>query len=365
MDFAAPCLFGLEGLAANELKKMDAQKVIADNGKVYFSGDYDIMARTNINSRFAERVLIIVGRFGAYSFDELFEKTRALPWENWITRKDRFPVKGWSINSKLHSIPDCQKIIKKAVVERLKSKYRISWFEETGSLYSIQFSIMKDEVALMIDTSGEGLHKRGYRPASNDAPIRETLAAAMAYIAHVRGSSTVVDPMCGSGTLLIESALHAMRIAPGMNRNFISEGWNIPKETWLHERQRAIDRIVRNNDFIAHGHDIDPRCEALVKNNAKRAGVDTRIDFSIRNIKDHVSEEGSIVLCNPPYGERLLNIKEARDIYGIMGKAFDFSKESCYIISPDEEFEKLFGRKASKRRKLYNGMIKCQLYMYF
>lgn len=367
IQFCAPCLFGLEGLVSTELKFMDAQQVSADNGRVYFSGDYNTLARTNIGSRYAERILIVMGRFKAYSFDDLFEGVKRLPWENWIGKTDKFPVKGWSVNSKLHSVPDCQSIVKKAVVERLKAKYHVNWLEETGKLYQIQFSILKDEAVVMIDTSGIGLHKRGYRPQANEAPIKETLAAAIAYIAHVRGFSTVIDPMCGSGTLLIESAMHAMRIAPGLQRTFTCEKWdNIPREVWKDERERAIGRIIKDNQFQAIGYDIDPICEKLVMSNAKRAGVASRISFEQRDIKNFAPCQDSIIMCNPPYGERLLDIRQAEQLYQAMGKVLSRSNgNSIYIISPHDRFEEIFGVKADKRRKLYNGMIKCQLYMYF
>lgn len=366
IQFTAPCLFGIEGLLGTELKFMGANDIKPDNGRVYFSGNENTLARVNIGSRYAERILIVLGKFKAITFDQLFEGVKSLPWERWIGKKDAFPVKGWSVNSKLFSVPDCQSIVKKAVVERLKSKYHISWFEETGALYQIQFSILKDEVCLMIDTSGEGLHKRGYRPLANQAPIKETLAAAIAYIAHIRGNSTVIDPMCGSGTLLIESAMHALRIAPGLNRTFSCEKWNIPKEIWQMERERALDRIIRDNSFKAFGYDIDPRSIELVNQNAKRAGVSSRITCQTRDIKDFSIGSDTIVLCNPPYGERLLDIKQAEEIYKTMGKVFERTNgNSYYIISPHEDFEKIFGHVADKRRKLYNGMIKCQLYMYF
>ena len=216
MNFVAPCLFGVESILANELKNIQAENVIAENGRVLFSGDEAVLARANINLRTAERVLILVGRFKAKSFTELFENVKNLPFENFIGKNDAFPVKGWSLNSALHSIPDCQKIIKKAIVERLKTKYSIEWFEEIGKKYQIQFSILKDEVTIMIDTSGEGLHKRGYRAVANDAPIKETLAASFALLARIYPDTKLYDPFCGSGTILIESAMIANNIAPGL-----------------------------------------------------------------------------------------------------------------------------------------------------
>ncbi|MBQ7118313.1 MAG: class I SAM-dependent RNA methyltransferase, partial [Clostridia bacterium] len=281
---------------------------------------------------------------------------------------DTFPVKGYSLNSTLFSVSDCQSIIKKAVVERLKSKYNISWFEETGPLYQIQFSIMKDQVSLLIDTSGYGLHKRGYRLESNGAPIKETLAASLCCLSRLRPYHTLYDPMCGSGTILIEGALLANNMAPGIGRNFTAERWsNLPENIWTEERERAKSLALTDSQFVAYGSDIDEKSLELARANAKRAGVDKFITFERRDVKDFTpkTERGTLI-CNPPYGERLLDLKQAEDLYKSMGKCFRQQKGWSYsIISPSEDFEIFFGRKADKRRKLYNGMIKCQLYMYF
>lgn len=368
MKFSVPCLLGLEGLIADELRQMDAQNVAAQNGRVDFEGDETVLARANICSRYAERILIRMGSFCAETFEELFQGVKKIPWEMFIGEKDAFPVKGYSLDSKLFSVSDCQAIIKKAVVERLKSKYNLNWFEETGTVYQIQFSIMKDTVTLFIDSTGAGLHKRGYRPVANAAPIKETLAAAMAELARVRHYHTLYDPMCGSGTILIEGAMKALNIAPGIHRTFACEKFPmIDESVWRQERARAGDKVIRDADFKAYGSDIDFNALQIAQENARRAGVAMKIDFSKRDIKDFVrkSEKGTVI-CNPPYGERMLDIKNAQDIYRTMGKIFTPERGwAYYIISPDEEFEKVFGRKADKRRKLYNGMIKCQLYMYF
>jgi putative N6-adenine-specific DNA methylase len=327
-----------------------------------------MLARANICSRYSERIQILVGDFEARSFEELFQGAKALPWENWIGSDDAFPVKGYSINSALFSVSDCQSIIKKAVVERLKSKYGISWFDETGPVHQIQFSIMKDKVSLLLDTSGMGLHKRGYRPEANAAPIKETLAASFCNLARLRSYHTLYDPMCGSGTILIEGAMMVHNIAPGINRNFSAERWDvIPENVWTEERNRARDLVNMDSDFIAYGSDIDEQSIEIAKLNAKRAGVERKIQFETRDIKDFSpkSEKGTVI-CNPPYGERLLDIEQAQKLYKIMGEKFVQKHGwAYYIISPSEEFEKEFGRKADKRRKLYNGMIKCQLFMYF
>ena len=368
MKFSVPCLLGLEGLIADELRRMDAQNVAAQNGRVDFEGDEAVLARANICSRYAERILIRMGSFRAETFEELFQGVKKIPWEMFIGEKDAFPVKGYSLDSKLFSVSDCQAIIKKAVVERLKVKYNLNWFEETGTVYQIQFSIMKDTVTLFIDSTGTGLHKRGYRPVANAAPIKETLAAAMAELARVRHYHTLYDPMCGSGTILIEGAMKALNIAPGIHRTFACEKFPmIDDQIWRQERARAGDKVIRDADFKAFGSDIDFNALQIAQENARRAGVAMKIDFSKRDIKDFVrkSEKGTVI-CNPPYGERMLDIKNAEDIYRTMGKIFTPEHGwAYYIITPDEEFETVFGRKADKRRKLYNGMIKCQLYMYF
>ena len=364
----APCLLGVEGLVSDELKYMGAENVKAENARVFFEGDESILARANIRSRFSERILIVLDRFKAQTFEELFQGVKALPWSEFIGRDDTFPVKGFSLGSALHSVPDCQKIIKKAVVESLKEDYGVSWFEETGPVHQIQFSIMKDEVTIMLDTSGRGLHKRGYRPVGNDAPIRETLAAAMCSLSKLRHYHTLYDPFCGSGTVLIEGAMLANNIAPSLGRNFDAERWDIiEQKIWSDERELAKSLEKTDTDFAAFGSDVDPRAIELTELNAKRAGVDGFLKLSMRDIKDFnpTSEKGTLV-TNPPYGERMLDIKEAERLYRLMGEKFVYKQGWSYgIISPDERFEKCFGRKADKRRKLYNGMIKCQYYMYF
>lgn len=363
-----PCLLGMEGLVAEELQRMEAQNVRPENGRVLCDGDFTMLARINLCSRFAERVQIFMGVFRADTFDGLFEQVRALPWENFVGKKDRFPVKGKTLSSKLMSVPDCQSIIKKAVVERLKSKYRTEWFEETGSLYQIQFLILKDMVSLMIDTSGAGLYKRGYRRHAGPAPLKETLAAAMADLSRVRANHTVIDPMCGSGTILIEAAMKAKNIAPGLHRHFTAQQWqNMPQIIWKREEEAARDAIRRDSAFEGFGYDIDQQALQLAKENAGKAGVADAIAFQARDICDfYETMPRASVICNPPYGERLLDLKQARKLYSIMGARFEKKPGWSYtVISPDKLFERFFGRQADKRRKLYNGMIKCQVYMYF
>lgn len=366
-NMVAPCLFGVEGILADELKRFGVENVRAENGRVLFSGDINTLAFVNINTRYAERVLINVGQFTATDFTTLFEGVKNLPWEQFIGREDAFPVNGWSLNSQLFSIPDCQSIVKKAIVERLKTKYNISWFNETGSEYKVRFSIMKNEVTMMIDTSGEGLHKRGYRRNSNDAPLKETLAAAMCDTARIYPDTQLFDPFCGSGTILIEAALHAAHIAPGLNRHFAAERFSfIPDKVWREERTRSLDAIKHGIDFCATGYDIDEKCVELTLANAKKAGVEKYVNAAVADIKDFKATDGrSLTITNPPYGERLLDVKAAEELYKTMGQVFTRGDGKKYgIISPHDEFEKFFGANADKRRKFYNGMIKCQFFMY-
>ena len=347
---------------------MGAQNIKSEDGRVFFEGDSTLMVRANLCSRISERILIVVGQFKAYSFEELFEAVKALPWEEYLAKDAAFPVKGSSINSKLFSMSDCQSIIKKAVVERLKKTYNISWFDETGDFYQIQYFIHKDTATLMLDTSGEGLHKRGYRRDANEAPIKETLAAAIVNLARVKREAVLIDPCCGSGTILIEGAMRALNIAPGLNRTFLCEAWKaLSKNIWQSERERAAGLVNRDVTFEAHGFDIDESALALTKSNAQKAGVEKVISTALRDIKDfkHETEKG-IVICNPPYGERLLEGNDADKLYKTMGRVFVRKENfSYYVITGSDTFEDWFGRAADKRRKLYNGMIKCQLYMYF
>ena len=365
---AAPCQFGVEGLVAGELRRMGAENVAAENGRVLFEGDENILVRANLGSRYSERICIVMGRFKATTFDELFEGTKALPWERWIGKSDAFPVKGSCLSSKLHSVPDCQKIIKKAVVDRLSNRYSLGWFEETGALHRINFIIMKDVALLMIDTSGASLHKRGYRRNGAIAPIRETLAAAMADVAFVRSYSHVIDPCCGSGTILIESALKALNVAPGLRRSFVAEEWStVAPEIWRRERNRAKDLIKRDAEFSACGYDINPEVIELARENAYKAGMSKRIVFEQRDIADFEPDsEKGVVVCNPPYGERLMDVESARKIYRTRSEKFLRRDGWSYaVITPDEQFEQYFGRKCDKQRKLYNGTLQCRLYMFF
>lgn len=367
MRLCCPCHFGLESVLKFEITKIGGTDLKVSDGKISFTGDEHIMARANLCLSTAERVLIELAEFRAVTFEELFQGVKGLPLEEYIGAEDAFPVKGYSLNSALHSVPDCQSIVKKAAVERLKEKYGISWFSEEGAKIQIKFSILKDVVTVYLDTSGVGLHKRGYRRTSNAAPIKETLAAGIINLARVRPDTVVCDPFCGSGTLLIEAAFKALRIPPGINRRFAAEKWgSVPKEVWSEERGRAIEGVDRTGKFEGIGFDIDDDAVALTLDNAHKAGVKSRIHVEQADITHFRQPENSVVICNPPYGERLLELREAEDIYRSMGKVLGKGGDrQSFIISPHEQFEDFFGEKARKRRKLYNGMIKCQLYMYF
>lgn len=367
LKLSCPCHFGLESVLNFEIKKIGGENISVTDGKINFEGDENILARANICLAGAERVLVELASFEATSFEELFQGVKKIPLEDFVGVNDAFPVKGHCLNSKLYSVPDCQKIIKKACVERLKAKYNTSWFEETGATYQLQFSIFKDIATIYLDTTGVGLHKRGYRRNSNDAPIKETLAAGIVDLARVRSDSVVLDPMCGSGTFLIESAYKALNIAPGLRRKFASESWGIiSPEVWKNQRDYALSQINKQGNFKAYGFDIDGAAVALSEANAKKAGVASKIEVDMHDVRKLKREKGTIALCNPPYGERMLEVKEAEKLYGILGEKLCPDRESpAYIISPHEDFEKFFGKKADKKRKLYNGMIKCNLYMYF
>jgi len=366
LDFCVPCLFGLEGLCADELKRLDMNGVRAENGRVLFTGGVAEIARANINLRTGERVLLAVGETGAHSFDGLFEGVRAMPWERYIPIDGAFPVKGHSLGSKLHSIPDCQKIIKKAVVERLKSKYKVEWLKETSAKYQIQFAIMNDVAALYIDTSGAGLHKRGYRPTGNAAPLRETLAAAIVKLSRYRGREPVCDPFCGSGTIAIEAALAALKRAPGLNRGFAAQQWAwVDGKIWKDAAEEAISREYRGA-YDIWGGDIDRKCTEIAAENARRAGVSEFVRFETADAAGFRRETpGGLILTNPPYGERVMEHKEAEALYRRFGAAAGkLDGWKMYILSSHTEFERAFGKTAAKKRKLYNGMIKCDLFMY-
>ncbi len=366
--FIATTALGVEGLLADELKRIGLKNVNAENGRVSFIGDATACAKANIFSRIAERVLLVCGEFSAYDFDGLFDNIKKIPFENFIGKFDAFPVTGYSLNSELHSIPNCQSIIKKAIVDRLKKAYKTDWFLENKTTVKIRFSIIKNKVTVGIDTSGESLHKRGYRAHSNIAPIKETLAAAMCNLARIYPDTILIDPFCGSGTILIEAALMAKNQAPGLNRKFLGEELPfIGKKAFSDARSEALNQIIKNPEFKAIGYDIDPECVALTKENARKAGVENLVTAYLQDIKDLKLPDGRMkIITNPPYGERLLDVKHAEELYKIMGSVMPKEQGKGYfIISPQDNFEELFNRTADKKRKLYNGMLKCDVYQFF
>ncbi len=368
LQMIATCLFGLERLLGEEIDALGCRRIETMDGRVTFEGTEEQLAAANIRLRCAERVFIRVGGFRADCFETLFEGTKNLPWEAWIGKNDAFPVKGHAIRSKLFSVPDCQSIIKKAIVNRLSDKYGIRWFPEEGIKYQIEFFIFKDVATLMIDTSGIALHKRGYRPAAGEAPLRETLAAAMAMIARPREDILFWDPFCGSGTIAIEAAMIQTHRAAGLNRSFAAEDFSaLDRRIWKLERERAAAEILRDSSFEAYASDIDGDILSIAKENAERAGVLGNIKFfqqDATRIKK-LDRRGTIV-CNPPYGERLMTPREAEELYRNIGKAFvALEPWQIYVLTSAENFEALYGKRADKIRKLYNGMIPCRLYQYF
>lgn len=365
----ATTLFGLEKTLGEEIDALGYKREETIDGRVTFVGDENAVARSNVFLSQCERVYILAGKFPCDSFSSLFDGTYDIPWEEYIGENDEFPVTGHAIKSTLFSIPDCQKIIKKAVVNRLSSKYGISVFpEDSGMRIRIEFFIFKDVAHLMIDTSGSPLHKRGYRPAANAAPIRETLAMAMVKNARLREDTLLWDPFCGSGTIAIEAARAACNIAPGIDRSFCGEDyWFVDGDSWEAAREEARSSVRLDSAFEAYASDIDPECIEIAKENARRAGVDGHIKFFVKDARRIVKPDrrGSII-CNPPYGERLLSEEEVRLLYRDMGRTFEgFDPWQIYIISGHPEFERFYGRSADKKRKLYNGMIPCTLYQYY
>ena len=366
MEFSVPCLFGLEGLTGDELRRLDMDNVRVENGRVLFSGDSRALAKANVCLRTGERVLIVLADFRATTFEELFQGVYNTPLEAYIPRDGAFPVKGHCLNSTLMSVPDCQAIVKKAASRRLGEKYGISWLPETGAKYQLQFSLMNDRAQLFLDTSGPGLHKRGYRANANDAPLRETLAAAMVILTRYRGREFLWDPFCGSGTIPIEAAMIAKNKAPGAYRRFSAEAfaWMDPK-LWGEVRTEAKDREFHGNYRIL-GSDNDPKCVSLAMANARKAGLGDLIDFRDGDAtKLSLPCDEGILICNPPYGQRMMEQQSAQRLYAALGRHLKFADGwKKYVITSEPEFEHYFGKRADKKRKLYNGMIKCDYYMY-
>ena len=364
-----PCLFGLEALVKKEIQNLGYNITSVDDGKVSFEGGIDAICRANIWLRTGERVLLTVGEFKATTFEELFDNIASIPWENYIPVDGKFWVKkASSIKSKLFSSSDIQSIVKKAMVERLKKTYQTSWFSEDKDEYPIRVFIKKDMVSVGIDTSGESLHKRGYREVASKAPISETLAAGLIMLSNWKPDKIFIDPFCGSGTIPIEAAMIGKNIAPGLNREFTSESWKniIPRKYWMNAVDEANDLINNDVKLNIQGYDIDYRVLRVARENAKEAGVDEFIHFQDREVKDLSSNKSyGTIVTNPPYGERLNDKEEILKIYKTMGESFlKLDRWSYNIITSFEDFERYFGKQASKKRKLYNGMLKTNYYQY-
>jgi putative N6-adenine-specific DNA methylase len=366
--YIATAAFGLEAIVAYELKQLGYTEVKVENGRVAFLAGADAAARCNLWLRSADRLLIEVGRFSARSFDELFEGTRALPWQDWLPKNARFPVNGKTIKSQLYSVSDCQAIVKKATVEKLKQSYPQKWFAEDGPLYQLEVSILEDNVSITMDCSGAGLHKRGYRKEQGEAPLKETLAAAMVSLSRWKKDRPLIDPFCGSGTIAIEAAMIACNIAPGLRRSFDAEHWpQFSPRIWSQARQEALDSVKIYNDLGIEGFDIDRSCIKLARSNALRAGIAKQISFRTGAVRELKSPfHYGYLICNPPYGERLLDDKQIKSVYQDLAKSWaHLNTWSAYILTPYQGLEKVMGRKADKRRKLFNGRIPCTFYQFY
>ena len=368
-ELIAPCHFGLEAVMKREILDLGYEIERVEDGKVTFLADAEGISYANLFLRTTERILLKVGEFKACTYDELFEGTKALPWEEYIPENGKFWVtKANSIKSKLFSPSDIQSIMKKAIVERLKQVYHMEWFPEDGAQYPIRVSILKDEVTIGLDTSGVSLHKRGYRKLTAKAPITETLAAALIMLTPWKGDRILVDPFCGSGTFPIEAAMMAADIAPGLNRSFLAEQWThlVPKKCWMDAAEDARYRIRNDIETDIQGFDIDGDVIKSARENAKLAGVEKRCHFEVADVADFAAKPEAIVLTNPPYGERMNTIEGAAKLARTLGR--QMAEHPCaglYAITADMEFESHYGKRANKRRKMYNGMIPCQLYMYY
>jgi putative N6-adenine-specific DNA methylase len=364
----ATTAFGIESVAANEIKELGYENISTENGRVIFDSDLIGLAKANLWIRSADRIYILLDTFQALSFESLFDQVNAIPWENYIDVTGKFPVNAKSVKSKLFSLSDIQKISKKAIVKRLSSHYDVSWFEETGSDHGIVVSILKDKVSVLMDASGEALHKRGYRAKGNIAPLKETLAAALVLISRWKSDIRLVDPLCGSGTILIEAALIGRNIAPGLNRKFASEYWHwIPDEVYKQVRKQAYEVIDFDREMQLEGYDHDRRAIWFARENAELAGVDDIIHFQERDVASFsTNKKYGYIITNPPYGERIGETESVRALYRTMGEVFrPLETWSKYFITSMETFETDFGQKSTKNRKLYNGRIKTYYYQYY
>lgn len=368
IELIATSSFGLEAIVAREVKRLGYDNFKVENGRVIIRADLAAIPRLNLWLRCADRLLVKVGEFPARSFEELFQNTRALPWTDWIPRDAKFPVEGKSVKSQLFSVSDCQAIVKKAVVEKMKDRYQLQWFPESGARYTIEVALLKDIVTLTIDTSGAGLHKRGYRKLSAPAPLKETLAAALINLSYWNNDRVLIDPFCGSGTIPIEAALIGLNIAPGINREFAAEKWPIiSKRIWQQARNEAADQIKRKEKLRIRGTDISKEVLSLARYHALQAGVTEHIHFQqmpVSALSSH--DKYGCVISNPPYGERLEDKATVEELYKEMGGVFKaLDSWSIYVITAHQRFESLYGRQADRKRKLYNGRIQCYYYQFY
>ncbi|WP_147802238.1 THUMP domain-containing class I SAM-dependent RNA methyltransferase [Alkalicoccus halolimnae] len=364
----ATATMGLEAVVGKELKQLGFENIQVENGRVRFEADDEGISRANLWLRTSDRVKLVIGEFKAYTFDELFEKTKALPWADYIAGDAEFPVLGRSVKSTLFSISDCQAIVKKAIVEKLKQKHAITWFEEKGPLSRVEVALHKDTALLTLDTSGEGLHKRGYRPNQNQAPLKETLAAAMIQLANWHSDIPLHDPFCGSGTIPIEAAMMAQNIAPGVNRSFCFEDWMwFPESAHKRMLEEAEDVAKYDEPFDITGSDIDRTMIETARRNAIEAGFPDQIYFKQMQARDFSSKhEKGVLIGNPPYGERMTDKQGVEELYKDIGTMMrNYPHWSVYIITTHEGFEGLYGKKATKKRKLYNGNLKTHYYQYW
>lgn len=368
-ELIAPCHFGLEAILKKEILDLGYDISLVEDGRVTFIGDEEAVCRANIFLRSAERILLKTGSFHAETFEELFQQTKAIPWEDYIPKDGKFWVaKAASVKSKLFSPSDIQSIMKKAMVERLKQKYHMEWFTEDGDSYPVRVFLHKDQVTVALDTTGDSLHKRGYRKLTAKAPIAENLAAALIMLTPWKQDRILVDPFCGSGTIPIEAALMAANIAPGMNRSFLAEKWShlIPRKEWYDCVDEANDLIVRDIETDIQGYDIDPQMTKIARENAALAGVDHLIHFQTRDVAQlsHPKKYGFII-TNPPYGERLMDKAELKSLYQVLGERYKMLDSwSMYLITSYENTQQDLGRKADKNRKIYNGMMKTYFYQF-
>lgn len=368
LELIATSAFGIESVVARELKNLGYSETKTENGKVTFAANELGICRTNLWLRSAERVLLKMGEFQATTFEELFQQTKALPWEKWLPVDAEFPVEGKSIKSKLFSVSDCQAIVKKAIVERLKEFYGIGWFQETGARYKVEVALLKDVATLTIDTSGPGLHKRGYRQLAGQAPLKETLAAAMIQLSYWKADRALIDPFCGTGTIPIEAAMIAQNRAPGMKREFISEDWsNIPEKLWQQAREEARDLWHPERDLHIYGSDIDPQALQLARTHAQEAGLQDTVFFQKLPVADVRSRfRYGHIITNPPYGERLGEREEVQTLYQDLGNIFQaLPTWSLHVITSLPNPEQFIGRRWDKSRKLYNGRIECHYFQFF